>query len=34
MNYPVGHSPYNTALPLGAQVEVDADQGTLRILPH
>ena len=34
MNYPVGHSPYNAALPLGAQVEIDADQGTLRILPH
>jgi muramoyltetrapeptide carboxypeptidase len=34
MNYPVGHSPYNATLPLGAQVEVDADRGTLRILPH
>ena len=34
MNYPVGHSPYNATLPLGAQVEIDADQGTLRILPH
>jgi muramoyltetrapeptide carboxypeptidase len=34
MNFPAGHSPYNATLPLGAQVEVDADQGTLRILPH
>jgi len=34
MNYPVGHSPYNATLPLGAQVEIDADQGALRILPH
>lgn len=34
MNFPIGHSPYNATLPLGAQVEIDADQGTLRILPH
>jgi len=34
MNYPVGHSPYNATLPLGGQVEVDADAGVLRILPH
>ena len=34
MNYPVGHSAYNATLPLGAQVEIDADKGTLRILPH
>ena len=34
MNYPVGHSPFNATLPLGGQVEVDADQGVLRILPH
>ena len=34
MNYPVGHHPYNATLPLGAQVEIDAKKGTLRILPH
>lgn len=34
MNYPVGHSPYNATLPLGAQVEIDAKKGTLSILPH
>jgi muramoyltetrapeptide carboxypeptidase len=34
MNYPVGHSAYNATLPLGGQVEIDADEGTLRILEH
>jgi muramoyltetrapeptide carboxypeptidase len=34
MNYPVGHSAYNATLPLGGQVEIDADLGTLRILPR
>jgi muramoyltetrapeptide carboxypeptidase len=34
MNYPVGHSPYNATLPLGAQVEIDAEEGVLRILEH
>lgn len=33
MNFPVGHHRYNASLPLGAMVEVDAEQGTLRILP-
>jgi len=34
MNYPVGHHRMNASLPLGAQVEVDADEGVLRILPY
>ena len=33
-NYPVGHTPLNATLPLGAQVEIDADQRTLRVLEH
>jgi muramoyltetrapeptide carboxypeptidase len=32
-NYPVGHTPMNATLPLGAQVEIDADSRTLRVLP-
>lgn len=34
MNFPVGHHPYNASLPLGAQAEIDAKKGTLRILPY
>jgi muramoyltetrapeptide carboxypeptidase len=34
MDYPVGHHKMNASLPLGAMVEVDADQGVLRILPY
>jgi len=34
MNYPVGHHQMNASLPLGGQVEVDADRGVLRILPY
>jgi len=34
MNFPVGHHPYNASLPLGAMVEVDADDVVLRILPY
>ena len=34
MNFPVGHHPYNASLPLGAMVEVDANKGTLRVLPN
>ena len=34
MNFPVGHHPYNASLPLGALVEIDARQGTLRVLPY
>jgi muramoyltetrapeptide carboxypeptidase len=32
MNFPVGHHPMNATLPLGAEVEIDADAGTLRVL--
>jgi len=34
MNFPVGHHRYNTSLPLGAMVEVDAKDGVLRVLPY
>jgi muramoyltetrapeptide carboxypeptidase len=34
MNFPVGHHPMNASLPLGAQAEIDAKKGTLRILPY
>ena len=33
MNYPVGHHRMNASLPLGGMVEVDADDGVLRVLP-
>jgi len=32
MNYPIGHHKMNATLPLGGQVEIDADRGLLRIL--
>jgi len=32
MNYPIGHHKMNATLPLGGQVEIDADNGVLRIL--
>jgi len=32
MNYPVGHHAMNATLPLGGEVEVDADAGVLRVL--
>lgn len=32
MNYPAGHYQHNATLPLGAMVEVDADNNVLRIL--
>ncbi|RIK78332.1 MAG: LD-carboxypeptidase [Planctomycetota bacterium] len=32
VNYPIGHHRQNCTVPLGAQVEVDADAKTLRIL--
>ncbi|WP_422924647.1 S66 peptidase family protein [Singulisphaera sp. PoT] len=32
LNFPVGHVPINATLPHGALAELDADQGTLRIL--
>lgn len=31
-NYPVGHHKENTTLPLGATVEIDADQKSLRVM--
>lgn len=31
MNYPVGHHPMNATLPLGAEVEVDADAAVVRL---
>jgi muramoyltetrapeptide carboxypeptidase LdcA involved in peptidoglycan recycling len=31
-NYPVGHFKQNATLPLGGQVEIDADKGVLRVL--
>ena len=34
MNFPIGHYPQNCTLPLGAEVEIDADAGTLRVLPQ
>jgi muramoyltetrapeptide carboxypeptidase len=34
MNFPVGHHRFNTSLPLGAMVEVDAKKGVLRVLPY
>ncbi len=32
MNYPIGHHKMNVSLPLGGEVEIDADTGMLRIL--
>ncbi len=32
VNYPIGHHKQNATVPLGAQVEIDADKKTLRIL--
>ena len=32
MNYPVGHHRMNASLPLGGQVEINADTGELRVL--
>lgn len=32
MNFPLGHFPQNATLPLGGEVEIDADAGTLRVL--
>ncbi|HEX6960679.1 MAG TPA: LD-carboxypeptidase, partial [Lacipirellula sp.] len=34
VNYPIGHHKQNATVPLGAQVEIDADAKTLRILGH
>ena len=32
LNYPIGHHDQNATVPLGAQVEIDADRRSLRIL--
>ena len=32
MNFPLGHYPENATLPLGGEVEIDADAATLRVL--
>lgn len=32
VNYPIGHHRQNATVPLGAEVEIDADQRTLRVL--
>ena len=32
MNFPVGHHPMNASLPMGGEVVVDADRGTLWVL--
>lgn len=32
VNYPIGHFPQNCTVPLGGEVEIDADAKTLRIL--
>jgi muramoyltetrapeptide carboxypeptidase len=32
MKFPVGHTPQNATLPHGSSVELDADEGTLRLL--
>ncbi|MCA9262035.1 MAG: hypothetical protein KDA61_22615, partial [Planctomycetales bacterium] len=34
VNFPVGHFAQNAALPLGGQVEIDADKAVLRVLPR
>lgn len=34
VNYPIGHHRENATVPLGAQVEIDADARTLRVLGH
>lgn len=33
MNFPIGHDPMNATLPLGAEIEIDADAVSLRVLP-
>jgi muramoyltetrapeptide carboxypeptidase len=34
MHFPVGHNPLNATLPEGAQVELNADTGTIRLLEN
>lgn len=33
-NFPIGHVPYNTTLPIGAEAELDATAGTVTILEN
>jgi len=33
-NFPVGHTPFNATLPHGGLVELDADQGRVRLLEN
>ena len=32
MNFPIGHSKMNCTLPLGGEVEIDADRKTLTVM--
>jgi muramoyltetrapeptide carboxypeptidase LdcA involved in peptidoglycan recycling len=32
MNFPIGHYKMNCTLPLGGEVEIDADQATLTVI--
>lgn len=34
MHFPAGHVPYNATLPIGALVELDADEQTLRVVEN
>jgi muramoyltetrapeptide carboxypeptidase len=33
-NFPIGHHKKNCTLPMGGEVEIDADAGTLRVIVH
>ena len=34
VNFPAGHLPFNTTLPIGAEAELDATTGTIRLLEN
>jgi muramoyltetrapeptide carboxypeptidase len=34
MNFPIGHVRFNTTLPVGAEAELDATNGTIRLLEN
>jgi muramoyltetrapeptide carboxypeptidase len=34
MKFPVGHNPLNATLPHGGVVELDADEGVLRLVEN
>jgi muramoyltetrapeptide carboxypeptidase len=34
MNFPIGHYPMNCTLPLGGEVEIDADRATLTVIGY